>query len=320
MSFDGRLLDQRVAESLDCLRTHCDAVENSLHEPRVMQAVRGLRDTALGGKHLRARLVHIAAGDVAGEQHDTAVVFGAAIDMLHAAFLIHDDVIDEDPLRRGEVTIHERVRRETGSRRVGDGVGILTGDLGLVATFQFLSQQGISLEHSQKAMQLMTRCAAETVAGEILDVQHLVEEDVDIDSVRASNLLKTTLYSFTAPLHLGAIAANRDDEDTLELFSQVASCLGHAYQAADDIAGVLGDTARTGKVSGGDVQAGRRTLLTLRLEQMSLENAVREVVAEGEEHIAQARTLLADAPLAPFTRAGLSDTTAQLETQLHAYV
>lgn len=312
-------LDDRVAESMAYLSYYFDHAMEGATSPYLATAISALRDVALGGKHLRARLVHIAAGEATGPERQAAVIFGAAVDMLHASFLIHDDIIDEDPLRRGIPAVHHAVTEKTGSPRVGNAMGILTGDLGLMVTYQLLSASPLDDSLVRRATGMVAGYAAQTVSGELLDVSHLVNENIDIDSVRLSNHLKTSLYSFTAPLHLGSVAARRDNPDTLSAMSAVADPLGRAYQAADDIAGAVAPAEVTGKIQGGDLVAGRKTLLTMRLCDLSLDEAVGQVTAEGDAWLAKARGAVASPHLPEVTRAGLHDTIDRVERMLHAH-
>ncbi|AKK10049.1 polyprenyl synthetase family protein [Corynebacterium uterequi] len=316
---DLRLFDERVADSMSFLEKCFDDAEAYSFSPYLTRAIAALRRVTMGGKHLRARLVHIGAGDVSGEQRTAATIFAGAVDVLHAAFLIHDDIIDDDPLRRGLPTIHHEIAQETGSPAVGNAMGILAGDLGLIVTFQALCSSHIDDALARRACTLLAGFAAQTVSGEMLDVAHLQDDDVEIDRVRLSNHLKTSLYSFTAPLHLGAVAAGRDDPATLAALRAVADPLGVAYQAADDIAGAVGTSEATGKVAGGDLDAGRKTLLTMRLEDMTLPEAVKEVIAEGDRFLAEARRGLSAPELSPLTVAGLSDIIDRVEEIVHAY-
>lgn len=312
-------LSDRVAESMAYLTQHFDQATEQANSRHLVTAISALRDVTLGGKHLRARLVHVAAGEVSGAEKEAAVIFGAAVDMLHASFLIHDDIIDEDPLRRGLPTVHHAVTQRTGSPRVGNAMGILTGDLGLMVTYQILSASPLDDSLVRRATGMVAGYAAQTVAGELLDVSHLVNENIDIENVSLSNYLKTSLYSFTAPLHLGAVAARRDDPETLAALAAVADPLGRAYQAADDIAGAVASTEVTGKVQGGDLEAGRKTLLTMRLCDLTLDEAVRQVASEGDAWLAQAQEALEAPPIPEITRAGLRDTIARVERTLHAH-
>lgn len=267
----------------------------------------GVATTALGGRHLRSRLVHLSAGEVTGERLHAATVFGASIDLLHAAFLIHDDIIDEDDLRRGHPTIHARVRRESGDAHLGAAIALAAGDLGLNGAIRLLVDSSLDDGLVRHALVVLTAAVDETVTGEILDVAHRAEEHPDPELVRVSNLLKTGEYSFGLPLKLGALAAGRDPAP----LGPVARALGAAYQAADDIAGAH---------SGNDIDRGRATLVTVRLAAgRDLPQATRDTVAEGENHLAEARAHLDAADLPPEIRTGLHGITDLIGRTLHAH-
>lgn len=317
MTVDIGFLDQRVEKSLDFLRSHFDNVLGHSQEPLYVAAVQALRINALGGKHLRSRLVHIGAGDVAGEQLQAAIVFGGAVDLLHSSLLIHDDIIDDDPYRRSVRTIHSQVAESSGDTHVGTSAGILAGDMGLMATFQALSSSQLSAELVSQACAMMSSYSVQTVFGELLDVSHLVNHDTTMDTVRESNYLKTSIYSFLAPLHLGALAAGENTAQRVQALQAVADPLGRAYQAVDDVAGAIAPMEVTGKVEGGDIHAGRTTLLTIRLERMDLDSAVAEVKHEAAQYLDQARSAVKSPELSPVTQAGVADIIARIERSLH---
>lgn len=334
---DIDFVDKRISESLSFLEKHFTQTQNFSSEPLFRSALEVLRTNALGGKHLRPRLVHIAAGDVSGDQRTTAVIFGGAVELLHAALLVHDDLIDDDPYRRGKPTLHEQIATASGNRNVGMSAAILAGDMGLLAMFQALSSSELADAMVRKACAMMAGFSLQTVYGEMLDVSHRIaygggsgairvadvaetNSAASFDTVRASNFFKTSLYTFTAPLHLGALAAGRDDPDTLDALSAVADPLGQAYQAADDIAGAVAPMEDTGKVTGGDLAQGRRTVLTMRLHTMSLPEAVKAVADEAYDHIADARQAVQSPALTPVTRAGLDNVITRVERSVRTYV
>lgn len=317
MTVDIDFIDQRVEDSLNFLRSHFEAVKNYSHEPLYLSALEALKVTALGGKHLRSRLVHIGAGDVQGEQKETAVVFGGAVDLLHSALLIHDDIIDEDPFRRGVRTIHSQVAEASGDAHIGTSTGILAGDMGLMATFQALSSSKVAPQLVRQACAIMSSYAVQTVYGELMDVSHLINHDTTMDTVRESNFLKTSIYSFLAPLHLGSLAAGENTSVRVRALQRVADPLGRAYQAVDDIAGAIAPMEVTGKVQGGDLEAGRTTLLTIRLDHMSLDEAVAEVKQEATQYLSQARAAAASPELNPVTRTGVEDIIDRIERSSH---
>lgn len=311
-------LDARVEASLNFLESRFALVKRYSQEPLYQASVEALRTNALGGKHIRSRLVHIGAGPVEGAQKQAAIIFGGAVDLLHSCFLVHDDVIDRDPLRRGIPTIHAQITEESGDSHIGNSVGILAGDLGLIAVFQALASSSLTPELSQKASATMAGYAAQTTHGELLDVAHLLRsaDALNPETVRESNFLKTSMYSFLAPLHLGTIAAGTDTPEMLTALKEISAPLGSAYQAVDDIAGAIAPAERTGKLEGGDLSAGRLTLLTMRLHNMSLAAAIEEVRQEAKHYITQSRAALDNADLPQVMHAGIAMMIDQVENTI----
>ncbi|AJE31970.1 geranylgeranyl pyrophosphate synthase [Corynebacterium humireducens NBRC 106098 = DSM 45392] len=313
----------RVAASLAVLNDYLTSLRGAApaSSDLLEHAYQGLSTFSLGGKHLRARLVHISAGDVQGDQLQAATVFGACVDMMHGAFLIHDDIIDRDDTRRGAPTVHAAVRDEFGNEHLGTSIAITTGDLGLNTAIGVLLDSPVDDTLVRQAMKILNAAAGQTIIGEILDIAHSVADQPDPDLVRLSNHLKTSDYSFSAPLKLGALAAGRDPAP----MGPIGRELGRAYQAADDIAGTVGQSADTGKLAGGDVLHGRATLMTMRMDNGAEEDPMRlaeitaDVVNEGQAHLEVARELIDKALLEPGIRDDLLTVTSTIEGMLRTY-
>lgn len=315
-------LQERVNASMALLNDYVASISTvaPASSPLLDHAYRGVSTFALGGKHLRARLVHIAAGQVTGVQLEAATVFGACVDMMHGAFLIHDDIIDRDDTRRGHPTVHAAVRDEFGDAHLGTSIAITTGDLGLNSAIGILIDSRLDDTLVRDALRILNAAAQQTIVGEVLDIAHSIS-DPDPELVRLSNHLKTADYSFGAPLKLGALAAGRDPAP----MEPIARELGRAYQAADDIAGTVGQSVETGKLAGGDVLHGRATLMTMRMEDgadadpLRLAEIIADVVGEGQAHLDVARTLIDKAVLEPGIRENLHEVTDRIEGMLRTY-
>ncbi len=315
-------LQQRVDASMALLDDHVASISSlAPTTSRLLDhAHRGVSTFALGGKHLRSRLVHIAAGEVSGEQLEAATVFGACVDMMHGAFLIHDDIIDRDDTRRGQPTVHAAVRDEFDDAHLGTSIAITAGDLGLNSAIGILLESRLDDTLVRQALCILNAAAQQTIVGEILDIAHSIT-DPEPELVRLSNHLKTADYSFGAPLKLGALAAGRDPAP----MEPLARELGRAYQAADDIAGTVGQSVETGKLAGGDVLHGRATLMTMRMEDgadadpLRLAEIIADVVGEGQAHLDVARTLIDKAVLEPGIREDLHEVTDRIEGMLRTY-
>ncbi len=317
-------IPSRVAASLALLDDYLASLTAAAPtSSRLLDHVyRGVSTYASGGKHLRAHLVHISAGEVRGARLRAATVFGASVDMLHGAFLIHDDVIDRDDTRRGHPSVHAAVREEFGDAHLGTSLAITAGDLGLTGAVGILLDSDLEDTLVRGALRILNGAAQWTIVGEILDIAHSAVPGPAPDLIRLSNDLKTSVYSFGAPLQLGALAAGRDPAP----MEPIARELGRAYQAADDIAGTVGESGETGKLAGGDVLHGRATLMTMRMSEGEepdpgrLAEITAAVAEEGREHLRAARTLIGDAELEPGIRSGLHEVTDRIERMLGRYV
>lgn len=320
MSMD---LENRIAASMELMRKYLDSGRELVPtDVRLLtMAYDGVATFSLGGKHLRSRLVHISAGEVDREGLYAATVFGACVDLLHGAFLIHDDIIDRDDLRRGQPTIHAAVRDEFGDAHLGSSLAIVAGDLGINGALQLLLNSELEDGLVRRGMKLLSAAAQETITGEILDIAHLADPKPDLEQVRLSNHLKTSEYSFGTPLKLGALAAGRDTAP----MEPIAHELGCAYQAADDIAGAVGDSTVTGKSTAGDVVSGRATLMTMRMadgfptDPDQLSEIIRAVIDEGDTHLAQARRLIDATDLDSGVRKGMHQITNRIEGMLRTH-
>ncbi|MGC8465242.1 MAG: polyprenyl synthetase family protein [Acidimicrobiales bacterium] len=215
-----------------------------------------------GGKRLRPVFCHWAFVGAGGDPFDALVLdAGCALELLHSFALIHDDVMDGSPTRRGLPSIHVRysdlhaASEWSGeSRRFGDGVAILLGDLAFVYADRLL--EGASLA----ARRVFTELRIEVNLGQYLDVVGTAERISDVKFAQEVAIYKSGKYSVERPLHLGAALAGRLDELAPSL-SAYGMPLGEAFQLRDDILGVFGETSETGKPVGDDIVEGKPTLL-----------------------------------------------------------
>jgi geranylgeranyl diphosphate synthase type I len=215
-----------------------------------------------GGKRLRPAFCHWAFVGAGGAPDDPLVIdAGAAFELLHAFALMHDDVMDGSSTRRGERTVHvtfDDLHRENGwrseSRRFGEGVAILIGDLAEVYADRLMAAA------PPAAFAVWNELKIELNIGQYLDIIGAAGGDVDLETARRIARYKSGKYTIERPLHVGAALAGRLD-DLAEPLSRYGAPLGDAFQLRDDILGTFGDSARTGKPVGDDLREGKPTPL-----------------------------------------------------------
>jgi geranylgeranyl diphosphate synthase type I len=224
-----------------------------------------------GGKRLRPAFCHWGFVGLGGNADDRrAVDAGAALELLHAFALFHDDIMDGALTRRGEPVTHEvfaaehRAHGSSGeARRYGEGMAILIGDLTFVISDRLLD--GVSPE----ARAIWHELRLELNVGQILDLMGSARHDRRRDKAERICRYKSGKYTIERPLHLGAMIAAPDRAaEALPKLSAYGLPLGDAFQMRDDVMGVFGDPTITGKPVGDDLREGKPTpLLAIAVER-----------------------------------------------------
>jgi geranylgeranyl diphosphate synthase type I len=235
-----------------------------------------------GGKRLRAAFLYW--GYRAGGGPDTEAVIRAAtaMEFFQAAALLHDDVMDNSDTRRGMPSAHRRLADEhtaAGWAGSGDSYGvagaILGGDLCLIWSDELLATSGLPAGALTRARPIFDRMRTQLMGGQFLDVLESArgwdELTTQQQVARARKVIryKSAKYTIEHPLLIGAAAADVSAADQ-EALSTYGLDLGEAFQLRDDLLGVFGDPAHTGKPAGDDLREGKRTVLVaLTLDQAS---------------------------------------------------
>lgn len=228
-----------------------------------------LERMAMGGKKIRPRLLMDAYQSLGGIDERVAVDAACAMELLHIALVIHDDVIDKDLMRRGEMNISGRFASEAmlrgTTRRAanawGEASSLLAGDLMLTLAHSLLARLEISDGQRQAVLDIFDATVFESAAGEHYDVwlsMHL--EPANPQDVLAMVDQKTAAYSFQAPLVLAAVLAGATTS-LIEELTVIARQIGVIYQLRDDVLGLFGDERDTGKSALSDLREGKETLL-----------------------------------------------------------
>jgi geranylgeranyl diphosphate synthase type I len=258
----ARRVEARLTTLLDEEAERWIAVDADLAGP--FDAIRQL---VSGGKRLRPAFCHWGFVGAGGDPADPRIAdAGAAFELMHAFALFHDDVMDNAATRRGMTTVHtlhaamhEQNRWAGESRRFGEGVAILVGDLAFVFADQLL------IGASPQAWSVWNELRVELNVGQFLDIVGSVRSERRLDQAERICRYKSGKYTIERPLHLGAVLAAPDR--ARELFPHLSAYglpLGDAFQMRDDVIGAFGDSTVTGKPVGDDLREGKPTPLLAR--------------------------------------------------------
>ncbi|KAA0022398.1 polyprenyl synthetase family protein [Antrihabitans cavernicola] len=284
---DGRGKDAEFAASVTEVLDHFFASrdgELSRLGDVYVNAVRELRSFVLrGGKRIRPTFAWLgwlgAGGDETGSQADSVLRACAAWEFIQACALIHDDVMDASCTRRGEPSVHTRfadVHRRASWRndpaKFGESVAILLGDLALCWADDLFHEAGLRSDQVARATHVWSAMRTELIGGQLLDVVGEASADESMETAIRIDRYKTAAYTVEQPLHFGAALAGADPRQ-IRAFRAFGRDIGVAFQLRDDLLGVFGDPAVTGKPVGDDLRQGKRTvLLAVALRTADAEN------------------------------------------------
>jgi geranylgeranyl diphosphate synthase type I len=256
-----------------------------------------------GGKRIRPTFAwwgwRGAGGDPDGAEVPAVLRAIAALELIQACALVHDDLMDASATRRGRPTVHvEFARRhaDAGWRgrpaRFGAAAAILLGDLALVWADDMLRGAGLPADAAARAGAPWEAMRTEVLGGQYLDVFVQSTGDTSARAALQIDRYKTAAYTVERPLHLGAAIAGADPE-LLACYRRFGADIGVAFQLRDDLLGVFGDPTVTGKPAGDDLREGKRTLLLALAVERAAQRGSQAAVATiegavGDPHLGDA--------------------------------
>ncbi|HEX4428390.1 MAG TPA: polyprenyl synthetase family protein [Frankiaceae bacterium] len=270
-------LSLRVSDALATFLDRAEPVVTRIG-PELEAVAAATREFVLaGGKRLRPAFCYWGWRGTGAADCDGVLNAAASLELLHACALIHDDVIDASDTRRDRPSTHRRfaeLHLKGGWRgdpeAFGASAAILLGDLCLVWADQMFGECGLEPAAIDRARGTYAEMRVELMAGQYLDVlaSVLTEPDSAAATERALRVAryKSAKYTVERPLQLGGMLAGAS-ADLLAAYSAYGLPLGEAFQLRDDILGVFGDPAVTGKPAGDDLREGKRTALVTLAEQ-----------------------------------------------------
>ena len=289
-------IDHAITTTLDAQAHTTDALGE------VAQELMGpVRESVAGGKRMRPLLLlasHAAHGE---SQQEAAAHVAAALELFQTAALIHDDVLDDSDTRRGVPALHRRVEQvhaeqgwHASSEDFGEAGAVLAGDLALMASQRALTAGLLHLEPEPARMvaQIFSDMADMVTLGQYADMRAAVQPLSELGNqeadIRAVMRAKTASYTAEAPLALGAALAGASAVVVDEM-KRAGLALGHAFQLRDDLLGLVGTPATTGKPTDGDIREGKRTLALWRA-WLGTDDAGRSVLSKvvGDRNAADA--------------------------------
>lgn len=222
---------------------HLDDEPQTLYQP--VQYI-----LSLGGKRLRPVLTLMTA-EMFGAKAENALNAALCVEVFHNFSLIHDDIMDDAPLRRGKPTVHEKWNLNT---------GILSGDAMLILSYKLLEVYNGSTYKTLNT--LFTKTALEVCEGQQFDIDFETRNDVSIEQYIQMITYKTSVL-VAAAMKMGAIIAGANEQDQNTIY-EFGKNLGIAFQIQDDYLDAFGDPETFGKQVGGDIIENKKTYLYLK--------------------------------------------------------
>ncbi|HMK04326.1 MAG TPA: polyprenyl synthetase family protein [Ferruginibacter sp.] len=217
----------------------------------------------IGGKRIRPVCV-LMGNQLFDEIDPDAYNAAAAIELFHNFSLIHDDIMDKAPMRRGMDTVHTKY---------GESTALLAGDVMFVKAYEYLNK--IKIAHLQKVLFLFNNTASAVCEGQQLDMNFEKRETVSMDEYVNMITLKTSVL-LAASLQLGAILGGAGEGNQQHLY-EFGKNLGIAFQVQDDYLDAFGNPEKFGKKVGGDILANKKTFLMIHAFESAAPGALKEL-------------------------------------------
>jgi geranylgeranyl diphosphate synthase, type I len=265
-------LDQirhEVAGALDVFLARQRAVLGAIADD-LLPCIQAMEELLAGGKRLRPAFCYWGWRAAGGEDCPEIYAAAASLELLQASALIHDDVMDASDTRRGRPALHRQfsarmaATNTSAAEQFGTGAAILVGDMLLSWTDEMYQASGFPADVLRRGQRALDAMQTEVAAGQYLDILSQAKRSTSVADAMRVIIFKTAKYTIERPLQLGALLAASSPaagDAVTAVCTGYGIPLGIAFQLRDDLLGVFGDPARTGKPIGGDISEGKRTVL-----------------------------------------------------------
>ena len=256
---------------------------------------------AIGGKRIRPRLCLTTYGIYAQELTESILQPAAGLEVFHTFTLIHDDIMDRSPLRRGAPTVWKKWDEDT---------AILSGDVMCIDSYKRIAQAPAKV--LPEALQLFSKTASEVCDGQQMDMDFEKRNHVEMAEYMQMIGLKTGVL-IACSAQMGALIGGAPEKAQKSIYDY-GYLLGLAFQVADDYLDAYGDEKVFGKPIGGDILNGKKSWLTVRAQELGakgLEEALAQNNAEPKEKIARVKTIYDSVNVADEARRTIADLSAK---------
>ncbi len=241
-----------------------------------------LRDFSIKGKMLRGSLFLLSANSYGKKTDESLLNLASSLEFMHSALLIHDDIMDNDELRRGEKTVFAKYKEDAQKKKLkhpehyGISIGIVVGDIALLMAEELATY--CENTYLKKLLQFYTRELRMVGIGQLLDFSYGVHDiEVGPSDIEKMYIYKSARYSFSLPLSLGAIATGCEDEE-LKIIEELGEKMGLIFQLVDDDLGMFGNEKEIGKPVGSDIRENKKTFMRSMLMQKADDNLRNDLV------------------------------------------
>lgn len=235
--------------------------EASLISKSTANTIKILKEFNLrGGKRARPVLINTGYFLAGGKNKKEILKASSCVELIHNFFLIHDDIIDRDELRRGKPSLYAFYQKKFNDLHKGISFALIAGDISNVLGYQILAESDFKEKNKARALDILNKMIERTCHGEMLEMFLKEKKEIKENDIEKVSKYKTAYYSIADPLKLGAVLAGGDDK-LLRKIEEFALPIGIAFQIQDDILGIFGSQEKIGKPVCSDIREDQPNLL-----------------------------------------------------------
>ena len=286
-----------MMSTLESLQKSFESYFNHRHFPSVPATLYNPLEEFISNSGKRIRpILCLMGNELFDEIHPDAYHLAAAVELFHNFTLVHDDIMDKAPLRRGKPTVHAVH---------GEATALLGGDVMMVVAYDYLNK--IENTHLKKVIQIFNKTAKEVCEGQQLDMDFEKLDKVKLEEYIHMIQLKTSVL-LAASLQLGSIIGGASEHNQGHLY-EFGRNLGIAFQIQDDYLDAFGDPSKFGKQVGGDIQSNKKTFLLIH----ALETAAGQDLADLQSLLKTSSSDKVEKVLSIYKRSGIDEWANQLK-------